>query len=187
MTLFPQSFVSFLHRALCFDNRLHLDSRQVYNRIIFPLSTHLSLWVAIFAGLTRMGLLALGLVWPPWIPAMSRLWVLCWSPSTAMAPGHRHQPRESKMPANIHWPGEWIKWVSLNHYIVHPVFIASIPLITCPCPRHDRSITELSIAIITDQIRKISNQSFYFPSDRMCQACETDGWYRGTVHFVMYC
>ena len=71
--------------------------------------------------------------------------------------------------------------------IVHPVFIASIPLITSPCPRHDRSITELSIAIITDQIRKISNQSFYFPSDRMCQACETDGWYRGTVHFVMYC
>ena len=50
-----------------------------------------------FAGLTRMGLLALGLVWPPWIPAVSRLRLLCWSPSTAMAPGHQPH-RESKCP-----------------------------------------------------------------------------------------
>ena len=78
--------------------------------------------MSIFPGLTLMGLLALGLLWPPGMRSMSRLWALvCWSPSTAMAPG----------------PGSWsptslekakcpqiftdratvsaIKWVSLNH------------------------------------------------------------------------
>ena len=133
--------------------------------------------MSIFPGLTLMGLLALGLLWPPGMRSMSRLWALvCWSPSTAMAPG----------------PGSWsptslekakcpqiftdratvsaIKWVSLNH-CPSSIHYTPITLIMCPYPWHDRFITELSIEIITPIRSEIRNQSFYFPSDRMCQAC----------------
>ena len=128
--------------------------------------------ISIFPGLTLMGLLALGLLWPPGMRSMSRLWALvCWSPSTAMSPGH--PPASRKLNARKYSLTGRL-WVQLNGFhwiIVHQVFITPITLITCPYPWHDRFITELSIEIITPIRSEIRNQSFYFPSDRMCQAC----------------
>ena len=98
---------------------------------ISSFNTFISHWVKIFPGLTLMGLLALGLVWPPCIPAMSRLWLLCWSPSTAMAPGHPSPA--SRKQNSLTGPRSELNgfhWITVHH----PVFIASIPLITCPYP-----------------------------------------------------
>ena len=113
--------------------------------------------------------------WDSW------LWVWCdlsgWSPCQDCGPwsaGHLAPPWPPACPG--HSPPASRKLNArkysltgqLNGFhwiIVHPV------INVCPYPWHDRFITELSIEIITPIRSEIRNQSFYFPSDRMCQAC----------------
>ena len=136
MTLFPQSFVSFLHRALCFDNRLHLDSRQVYNRIIYFLFQHIYL--------IELRYFLDSPWWDSWLWASCDLPVSRLCPDCAASAGHQARPwpplvtsleKASKCPqiftdrAQL----EWIKWVSLNYspsssiHCFHPTNNVSLP------------------------------------------------------------
>ena len=139
-------------------------SRQLYNKVIFPLSTTLS---------HRQSRVRYFLD-SPWLGSWLCVadlsgWCLCrdWGPGAAGHPapwpGHQtqHQPEKAKCPQIVTDRAR----AELNgfYWIAYRVFITPIPLITWPYPCHDRLITELSIEIITHIRSESEINPFTFP------------------------